>query len=224
MKYLLLAAVPIAIAACSHPAREIDIGQTTPQAQAAPAHIDFAGTWVYNPEDSDHPGRYAMGVGGGGGYGGRGGFGGGGRGGFGGGRGGFGGGRGGGGGGGGADRSGGDRDAADSSLRQPPGRLVIQQTDSSLTISPRDGVAQTLFFDGRDMTLTDETGRSFTLNGRWHGKQFEVRRQLRNGAQMIERYELKKDGKRLVVHLKIQREDSETAMPEFQRVYDKYTQ
>jgi len=224
MKYYLLAALPIAIAACSHPARDIELsGQPAPQ--VTPAGVSFSGTWVYNPDDSDQPGRYGMT--GGGGYGGRGGggggFGGGGRGGFGGGgRGGF-----GGGGRGGAGREGGsgeDRDAVDSLLRRPPGRLVIQQTDSTLAVSPRDAVTYTLFFDGRDVTVTDSTGRSTSLNGRWHGKQFEVRRTLRNGATMTERYELKKSGQRLVVHVRLRRDDSDTAMPEFQRVYDRYGQ
>jgi hypothetical protein len=224
MKSACFAALAL-IAACSHPAREIDIGGQ-PAPQVTPAGISFAGTWVYNPDDSDQPGRYGM-EGGRASIGGRGGFGGGGRGGFGGGgRGGFGGG-GGGGGRGGAGREGGggeDRDATDSLLRRPPGRLVILQTDSSLTISPREDITYTLFFDGRDVTVTDSVGRSWSVNGRWHSKRFEVRRRLRSGANMTESYEIKKNGARLVVHIKLQREDSDTAMPEFQRVYDRYGQ
>ena len=72
--------------------------------------------------------------------------------------------------------------------------------------------------------MTDSTGRSWSLNGRWHGKQFEVRRTLRNGAELTESYEVKKNGQRLVIHVRIQRPDNETDMPEFQRVYDKYGQ
>ena len=216
MKPFLLA-VPLLAIACSHPAREIDVSGA-PAPQATPAGVSFAGTWVYNPDDSDQPGRYGMQGGGGGSMGGRGGFGGG-RGGFGGGRGGFGGNRGGG-----EQAQGEDRDAADSLLRRPAGRLVIVQSDSSVTISPRDDVSYTLFYDGRDVTMTDPTGRSVSLNGRWHGKQFEVRRTLRSGAELTERYEVKKNGQRLVVHVRIRRNDSDTAMPEFQRVYDKYGQ
>ena len=213
MKRAYLAAVPFLAMACSHPARDIDVsGQPAPQ--ATPAGVSFAGTWVYNPDDSDQPGRYGMG-GGGTAFGGRGGFGGE-RGGFGGGRGGRGS-RGQGGG-------GGDRDAADSLLRQPAGRLVILQTDSTLTISPREAAAYTLFFDGRDVTVSDSVGRSWSVNGRWHGKRFEVRRTLRSGANLTESYELKKNGERLVIHVRIQRTDAETAMPEFERVYDKYGQ
>ena len=214
-RFVVLSAVPLVVMACSHPAREIDLsGQPAPQ--ATPAGVSFAGTWVYNPDDSDQPGRYGMS--GGGGYGGRGG----------GMRGGFGGGRGfGGRGGGGGDRDRGnpeDRDAADSLLRQPPGRLVIQQTDSTVTISPRDRTAYTLFFDGRDVTVSDSSGRSWSVNGRWHGKRFEVRRVLRGGANVTESYEVKKNGQRLVIHVKLEREGSDTQMPEFERAYDRYGQ
>ena len=217
MRHYLLAAAPILLMACSHPARDIDVGSGQPAPQATPAGVSFAGTWVYNPDDSDHPGRYGM-SGGGGFSGGRGGFGGrGGGGGF--------GGRGGGGGyGGRGGGNGDDRDAADSALRQPPGRLVIAQSDSTFAITPRDGETYALFFDGRDVTVTDAQGRSIGMNGRWHGKQFEIRRQLRNGAEMTESYELKKNGQRLVIHVRIRRPDNDTQVPEFERVYDKYGQ
>lgn len=215
MKPYLLAAVGLLATACSHPAREIDISGA-PAPQATPAGVNFAGTWVYDPDDSDQPGRYGMG-GASTAFGGRGGFGGE--------RGGFGGGRTGRGSRGPTSGDGGDdRDATDSLIRQPAGRLVILQTDSTVTISPRDQTLYTLFFDGRDVTMTDQTGRNLMLNGRCHGKQFEVRRTLHSGAQLTEKYELKKNGQRLVVHVRIQRTDSETAMPEFQRVYDKYGQ
>ena len=214
MRPFVLAAVPLFLIGCSHPSRQIDLG-CQPAPQASPAGVSFAGTWVYNPDDSDHPGRYGMSGGGGGGYGGRGGL-----------RGGFGGGRGyGGRGGGSGDRDNGeDRDAADSVLRQPPGRLVILQTDSTLTITPRDRTAYTLFYDGRDVTVADSSGRSWSVNGRWHGKRFEVRRALRGGSNVTESYEVKKNGQRLVVHVRIERENSDTVLPEFERVYDKYGQ
>jgi hypothetical protein len=218
----MLAVLPLAITACSsNPPREFDVsGQPVPQ--AAPAGVSFAGTWTYNPEDSDQPGRYGMGGGGGGVTmgGGRGGFGGG----F-GGRGGFGGGgRGGRGGGGEGGRGGGERGSLDSLLRRPPGRLVITQTDSSLSISPRDGVAYTLYYDGRDVTVSDATGDHWQLSGRWHRKRFEVRRTLSDGMVLTEAYEIKKNGQRLVVHLQLQRSSDEPSMPEFQRVYDRYGQ
>jgi hypothetical protein len=214
MKPYLLAAVPFLAMACSHPARDFDVsGQPAPQ--ATPAGVSFTGTWVYNPDDSDQPGRYGAG-GASTAFGGRGGFGGE--------RGGFGGGRVGRGSRGASPEGMDDREAADSLLRRPPGRLVILQTDSSLTISPRDGVTYRLFFDGRDVTVTDSVGRSSSLNGRWHGRQFEVRRGLRGGTEMTESYEIKRNGARLVVHVRLQRTSAETALPEFQRVYDRYGQ
>lgn len=216
MKLLYWALAPLIVVACSHPPQEFDVSGR-PAPQAAPAGVSFAGTWTYNPEDSDQPGRYGMG-GGGVVVGGRGGFGGG----F-GGRGGFGGGRGGYGGRGGEGGGGGGREGLDSLLRRPPGRLVIGQSDSSLTISPRDGVAYTLFFDGRDVTVPNPSGRQLELSGRWHRKRFEVRRTLPNGMTLTEAYEIKKNGQRLVIHLQLQREQNEPSMPEFQRVYDRYS-
>jgi hypothetical protein len=221
------AAVPLLLSACAHkPAQEFDIaGQPAPR--AAPG-VSFAGTWTYNPDDSDQPrlgagggggmrGGFGGGMGGGGrgggGFGGRGGFGGGGRGGYGGGQ------------GGGEGRGRGDTGGVDSLLRRPPGRLVITQSDSSLTISPREGSSYTLYFDGRDVMVADSMrGYGTEMSGRWHRKRFEVRRTLPNGMQMIEAYDVTRNGQRLVVHIQVERGQDEQAMPEFQRVYDRYGQ
>ena len=212
-------------AACAHRPAEFDVTSQAPQ--PAPQGVVFAGTWTYDPDDSDQPGR----MGGGGGYGGRrggpgGGFGGG----F-GGRGGFGGGYGGRGGRGGrgsdAGRGG---DEADSTLRRPPGRLVIAQTDSTITISPRnprDSTEYTLYFDGRDIAAPEAMGGSRTrMSGRWHKSRFEVSRELPSGATLTEGYELARHGQRLVIHVRISRGQDEQAMPmpmpEFRRVYVRY--
>jgi hypothetical protein len=212
-------AIPFLLAACSHSAPEYDV---TPEApQPAPAGVNLAGTWLYNPDASDQPGQM-----GGGGYGGgrRGGFGGG----F-GGRGGFGGGGRGEGGdeGGGRRRGGGQPDST--MTREPPGRLVIAQDDSSLTISPRtprDSVSNTLFFDGRDVSATALGGAVETLRGRWNKSQFVVSRDLPGGGTLTESYEVTKHGQRLVIHVKIDRgrnaSEQERVMPEFRRVYDRY--
>ena len=208
-------AIPVLLAACAHHAGEYDL---TPQAaEPVPAGVSLAGTWTYNADDSDQPGR-----GMGGSYGGRGGFGGG----F-GGRGGFGGmgGRGGYGGRGGGEGRGRGRgaDDADSTLRRPAQRLVITQTDSTLTISPRDSVSYTLYFDGRDVPAPDVLGGSrVRISGRWHKSRFEVSRELESGATLTEGYDLKKHGERLVVHIRVTRGEDQPVMPEFQRVYDRY--
>jgi len=212
-------ALPFLLAACAHQAPEYDVTPAAPQ--PAPAGVTMAGTWLYNPDASDQPGQGPMG---GGGYGGgrRGGFGGG----FGGGRG-FGGRGDEGGGGGGRRRGGGQADSV--MTREPPGRLVITQDDSSMTISPRtprDSVTYTLFFDGRDVSATAIGGSTQTLRGRWNKSQFVVSRDLPNGGTLTESYEITRHGQRLVVHIKLARgrnaSDEERVMPEMRRVYDKY--
>ena len=215
-------AIPFVLAACAHQPKEYDL---TPQTvEPAPQGVSLQGTWTYNPEDSDQPGR----MGGGGGYsGGRGrggGFGGGfgGRGGFGGGRG-RGGGGGGGGGGGSARGQGNGGEETDSTFRRPARRLVITQTDSTLTISPRDSVSYTLYFDGRDVPAPDALGGTrVRISGRWHKNRFEVSRELESGAMLTEGYEVKKHGERLVIHIRVSRGENEPTMPDFQRVYDRY--
>jgi hypothetical protein len=198
------------LSACAHRPAEFDV--TTQAPQPAPAGVILSGTWSYDPDDSDQPGRMGgRGYGGirggfGGGYGGRGGFGGMGE------RGGRGRGR--------------DGEEADSALRRPPSRLVIAQTDSTITISPRtprDSAEYTLYFDGRDIAAPEALGGSRTrLSGRWHKSRFEVTRELPNGATLTEGYELTRHGQRLVIHLRLSRGQGEQAMPEFRRVYDRY--
>lgn len=216
--------IPFLLAACAHRPAEFDV--TTQAAQPAPKGVNLAGTWTFNPDDSDQPDRMGGGGGSGGGRGGvGGGFGG--RGGFGGGRGGGGGGYGGrGGGGGGREGRSGGSAAGDSTLRRPPGRLVIAQSDSSITISPRnprDSSEYTLYFDGRDVGAPETLGGSRArISGRWHKSRFEVRRELPNGGTLIEGYEVTKHGQRLVIHVQISRVQDEQVVPEFRRVYDRY--
>ncbi|HVM64223.1 MAG TPA: hypothetical protein VMU14_05125, partial [Acidimicrobiales bacterium] len=114
-------------------------------------------------------------------------------------------------------------EAVDSTIRRPPGRLVITQGDSSITIGIRDSLAYTLFFDGRDVAAPDLLGGpDVRISGRWHKNRFEVRRELANGAVLTEGYEVTRHGERLVVHVRIQRDSDQQAMPEFRRVYDRY--
>ncbi len=203
----------LSVSACAHnPPQSFDIGPSPTSAPAA--GVSFAGTWTYNPDASDRPGQ---------GYGMRGGFGGGGGGGF-GGRGGFGG-EGGeeGGYGRGEGRGGRGMEALDSTLRRPARRLIITQSDSTLTVSPRDSVSYTLFFDGRDVVAPDLLGGTrVRLSGHWHKKQFEVARELPDGATITESYEVAKHGQRLVIHVRVSRAADEQVLPEFQLVYDRY--
>ena len=224
---LLSLTIPFLLAACAHHPAEYDV-TTTPVAEPAPHGVSLAGTWTYNPDDSDQPSQMGGGGGYGGGRGGRGGGGGFGGGFGGGGRGGFGGGRGGGGGGGGGEGRGGRGGGGaqgDTAFRSPPGRLVITQDDSSVTIgprTPRDSVAYTLYFDGRDVSAAALGGSQVSMRGRWHKNRFEVSRELPNGGTLTEGYEVTKHGQRLVIHVKVARAQNEQAMPEFRRVYDRY--
>ncbi|MGA2384837.1 MAG: hypothetical protein ABSG61_15565, partial [Gemmatimonadales bacterium] len=192
--------LPFVLAACAHRPQEFD---ATPQApQPAPQGVSLAGTWTYNPDASDQPGQMSpQGGGFGGGRGGPppgGGFGG---------RGGFGGGMGGRGGRGGRGPEGGPgSEQGDSTLRTPPERLVITQTDSTMTIgprTPRDSVTYTLYFDGRDVAAPALGGSQMTMRGRWNKNRFEVSRQLPSGGTLTEGYEITKHGQRLVIHVKV---------------------
>jgi hypothetical protein len=227
-------ALPFVLAACAHRPQEFDAASQAPQ--PAPQGVNLAGTWTYNPDASDQPGQMSPRGGGfGGGRGGPppgggmpgGGFGG---------RGGFGGGMGGRGGRGGRGPEGGPgSEEGDSTLRTPPERLVITQTDSTMTIgprTPRDSVAYTLYFDGRDVAAVVVPGGSQShVSGRWHKHRFEVTRVLPNGGTLTEGYEITKHGQRLVIHVKVSRgpderqEEQPMAMPamrELRRVYDRY--
>ena len=209
------------LAACAHSGpQSFVIGPAPSESMAVPAGVSFAGTWTYDPDNSDQLGRNFGGSGmrGRGAMGGRGDFGG------------FGGedesGGGGGGdlsGGGGGRRGGGE--VMDSTLRRPARRLVIAQTDSSLTISPRDSVQYTLYFDGRNVAAPDLLGGTAVgLSGHWHKKQFDVIRQMPSGATITESYQVTHHGERLVIHVEISRGSDRQVMPEFDIVYDRYQQ
>jgi len=235
-----LIAIPLAVASCAHQPREFDVSpQASDERLPAPEAVAavLSGTWEFDPRASDQPDRANGGGRGGmegGRRGGRGGFGGGGRGGY--------------PGAGGMPGSGGDfpgsagmpgregdsgggRSAAgrggerrggfDSTLAAPR-RLVLAQTDSSLTITRPGGASATLYFDGRTVYVPDPRGEGQTeVNGLWHNKRFEVRRSLANGRSVMETYELSKDGTKLTVRSRMGGGEREQAGPEIRRVYDR---
>ena len=196
------------LSACAHSGPQ-SFEIAPPPQSGVPRDVSLAGTWVYNPDDSDRPGQGFGMQGGGGRFGRRGGFGG------------FGGeGEGGEMGGGGGRRGG---EVLDSTLRHPARRLVITQSDSSVTISPSDSVLYTLYFDGRNVVAPELLGGTRVgLSGHWHKKQFEVDRELQSGATVTESYQVTRHGQRLVIHVRISRGSDEQVMPEFQIVYDRY--
>jgi len=199
--------VPLALAACARSgAREFDVsGQVAPEEAPAPPAADLAGTWTYNPRESDRPGQ-AMRGGGmpmGGGMGGRGG-------------------RPGARGmppAGGQPGAGGGPD--DVAMAAAP-RLVIAQTDSSITISRPNARALTLFFDGRAVWVTGRMpDEQVEMNARWRGKRLEVRRVVSDRRSIVESYELSSNGTKLYVRVRMPALEGETRMPELRRVYDR---
>jgi hypothetical protein len=214
------------LAACAHQGpREFDVA---PQAEAqgppdAPA-ANLSGTWQFNPRESDQPGQMGRGgmsgMPGGGGRGGAGG-----RGGIPGGGGGMPGGRGGMPGGGGrpegAQGARGGEGGGAAIVGAAP-RLAITQTDSSLTFTRPNGVAFTLFFDGRDVTVPGRTeDEAIQVSGRWRGKRFEVRREISTQRTVTESFALSSDGRKLTVRTRISGQGSERGVPEMRRVYDR---
>ena len=221
-------AVALLAAACSHQGpREFDV---TPQVEAqappdAPAS-NLAGTWQFNPRASDQPGQMGRGgmsgmPGGGGGGGGRGGMPGGG--------GGFGGGGrrspGAGGGmpqGGGRPDGGRDGEGGGAAIVGAAPRLVIGQTDTSITFSRPNGATFTLYFDGREVTVPGRTeDEAMQVRGRWHRKRFELRREISTQRTVTESFELSSDGTKLTVRTRFSGQGSERGAPEMRRVYDR---
>jgi len=221
----------LAVLACAHrPPAEFDVGQPMPQ--PGPVAANLSGTWQYNAQESDRAGRGAgqlpgrpggregMGMPGeggfpGGGMGGSGGFGG---------QGGYGG------------RGRGDRGrrgaegerlpaAIDTTLLRPAQRLVIEQTDSTITIGRPDGAPLTLYFDGRDVVVRDTSGEAEAVSGWWNHARFEVHRPLGPGRTLTQAYVLSSDGRRLVVLVQVSGgEQGPTTRPESRRVYDRVSE
>jgi hypothetical protein len=229
-------AIPVVFAGCSHQPREFDISpQAADERLPAPeaAAADLSGTWEFDPRASD---RQGPGYGGEGGRMGR--------------RGGFGvegrngrpgtdvppatggdypgsagmpptAGRPGGRSSGGRGAPPGERRGGYDSTLAAPRRLVLAQTDSTLTIRRPGGATTTLYFDGRTVYVPDAMGDAQTeVNGRWHRKRFEVRRDLADGRAVTETYELSKDGTTLTVRSRMRvSEGSSSSSTEIRRVY-----
>jgi hypothetical protein len=131
---------------------------------------------------------------------------------------------------GGSGRSGGGRTregggARDTTLAAPR-RLVLAQTDSSLTIMRQGGASLTLFFDGRTVYLPDPRGEEeVQVSARWHAGRLQVRREAtyqRVTRVVTESYELSKDGTRLTVRTRMSGDgQSQNRSPEIRRVYDR---
>jgi hypothetical protein len=101
-------------------------------------------------------------------------------------------------------------------------RLFVTQTDSSVTFARPNGVAFTLFFDGRDVTVPGRTeDEAIQVSGRWRGKRFEVRREISTQRTVTESFELSSDGTKLTVRTRISGQEGGASLPGMRRVYDK---
>ncbi len=86
-------------------------------------------------------------------------------------------------------------------------------------------MAYTLYFDGRDAPAPAQLGGAAAeLSGHWRKKDFEVVRTLRNGETISERYQIEKQGQRLVIHVKVQGDRGQDIVPEYKMVYDRYAE
>ncbi len=196
-----LPAIALAFSACAqHTPREFDVTRQVTEERLpppGPAAANLAGNWELDPRagggsggmerGGGRPGGFRGGDGPPGGGGGEGGFGGmppgegarGGR---------------------GREGGRGRRPEGGDSVMAGPRALVVQQTDSSLSIARPGGAPLTLYFDGRTVYAPDPRGDgSVETNGRWHAQRFEVRRRMESGRSMTESYELSKDGTTLTV-------------------------
>lgn len=212
---------PMLFAACHHAPRADD-SQISPDAAVAPPGVTYAGTWAYDLRRSDRPGQGRGGYSGAGG-GRRGGMGGGMGGG--GGGGGMGGGRRGGGGGGGTGGGmpgrGEGEAGGEAAMGRLVRRLVIIQTDSTISLAANESQPLVLRFDGRAVTVPGpREGTAMTVTAHWSKGRIQVRRSLADRITTTESYEKSKDGTRLTIHERTSVGPDDTNPPETKRVYD----
>jgi hypothetical protein len=194
------------------------------QASAAPppAPVRFGGSWVLNRQDSELSPRTSggreSGYGGGrfgGGEGGeRGGFGGG-----------FGGGRGGRGGGwGGSEAQEGGQDAQGAAVRgalRPAEHLVLDLTDSTVTITAGDEGAQLLPTDGRKVEDVTGDDRRIETRARWKDGSLRIERSLSGAFKVTDVYTLSWTGNRLEDVRVVERSDRPGATTKLRLIYDR---
>jgi hypothetical protein len=201
----------------------LQAGDPAKEAKDAPS---LAGSWRFNPEQSDDM-RAKMREAGGGRWGGRGGGpggegrpGGGMGGGFGGGRrGGFGGGgRGGGGRGpGGEGRPGGDDARRRGAMMRPATEMTITQEPSEIRIAEKDGDERHLVPDGKNHKSDNGTQE---VKASWSGSQLVVETKRDNGRKVKESMGLSSDGKQLVIALEMDTPFGDAI--KVKRVYDRF--
>ena len=110
------------------------------------------------------------------------------------------------------------------SLRAEFGRLVIAQADSALTFTQGRRAPLVVYTDWRETRIPGRHGPGDVtfVTGQWVGSRFEVRRVLPSRTAVVERFELSRDGRRLLVTTRIAergRERGEILPREVTRVY-----
>lgn len=206
------ACVCTGLAACASQSgpREIDVsGQPAPVAAPEAVAANLTGTWQLNPGASQQMRRPSGGVpmgdvGGGGGRGRRGG---------------------------GVPSGGAPPTGAVPGEGEAPGaaalrgaalRLVITQTDSTITIVRPRQRPLTLFFDGRDVWVPGiGADDEVPMNARWHRGRLAVRRGVSDRRSILETYELSRNGRRLTIRVQMPGGGTEMAPGEIRRVYDR---
>ena len=115
--------------------------------------------------------------------------------------------------------------ARDSVMREM-GRLVIEQTDTALTITVGRAAPLTVYTDWRETSIPGRYGPSDVtfVTGSWKNGRFEVRKVLPSRTVIVESYEISRDGRQLTVATRIaerSEERGELLPREGRRVYTK---
>ena len=104
-----------------------------------------------------------------------------------------------------------ERDSLETALLALPRRLIITQTDSSISMRADSAESGLLhYFDGREMEEVDAAGHRVRVAGAWKGKRYEVTRRLDDDVTVYQSFERSDDGSLLTVRTKIRRDDRTT--------------
>ena len=102
-------------------------------------------------------------------------------------------------------------------------RLVIEQTDSTLSLARPGARPLVLWFDGREVYERGRLDDDVTpVRGVWRRGRFEVRRQVSDMRVLVEAYELLSEGRRLVVRVRTEGGPRDEESPrEMRRIYNR---
>jgi predicted ATP-grasp superfamily ATP-dependent carboligase len=104
-------------------------------------------------------------------------------------------------------------------LMQAAWALSIAQDDSTVTIADADGTRLILYTDNREVYYPMEDLGEVKTRARWKGEKLEVLRDVEDGPQITQTFELKEDGRQMRIRVKI--EGGTMPSFSFRRVYDR---